>query len=135
MSNGKGFIWSTKEQKNSNFSGAKATVIGSGYANTIAIVNVCTSCFAANAAQRYVGGGKTDWFLPSKDELNALYNYGNRDAIGGFVNDGYWSSSQITSSAMFGGSSFEAWLQAFDDGEQATYYIINPGAVRPIRAF
>jgi hypothetical protein len=36
-----------------------------------------------------------DWFLPSKDELNLLYQ--NREAVGGFADTGYpsyWSSTQ-----------------------------------------
>ena len=48
---------------------------------------MCEQGDAANAAQRYEGGGKIDWALPPKDELNApCYHYTNRDAIGGFVN-------------------------------------------------
>ena len=52
-------------------SGALATVICSGYANTHASIPMCEQGDAANAAQRYEGGGKIDWALPSKDELNA----------------------------------------------------------------
>jgi hypothetical protein len=38
---------------------------------------------------QYSYGGFTGWFLPSKDELNAMYT--NRTAIGGFVSDWYWA--------------------------------------------
>src|SRR5665647_1913389 len=57
-----------------------------------------------------------DWFLPSKDGLNAmrteLYLYG----VGGFINigDPYWSSSEVF------GSVANAWVQAFSDGAQGT---------------
>ncbi|MDE6006197.1 MAG: DUF1566 domain-containing protein [Muribaculaceae bacterium] len=36
-------------------------------------------------------GGFTDWRLPTKEELMVLYN--NRNKIGGFVKDFYWSST------------------------------------------
>jgi len=36
----------------------------------------------------------TDWFLPSKDELAAMYDELKAHAVGGFANDSYWSSSE-----------------------------------------
>ena len=81
-------------------------------------------------------GGKTygDWYLPSKEELNLMYqNKATIDATAG-VNGGsgfasayYWSSTE--------GSSDGAWKQYFDNGYQNngnkyyTYY------VRAVRAF
>ena len=93
-------------------SGALATVICSGYANTHASIHMCELGEAANAAQRYEGGGKIDWALPSKDELNApCYYYTNRDAIGGFINNEHcWSSSQYELNY--------AWQQDFTSGNQ-----------------
>jgi len=38
-------------------------------------------------------GGYSDWYLPSKDELNKLYV--NRVAIGGFSTYFYWSSTEL----------------------------------------
>ena len=51
-------------------------------------------------------GGYSDWYVPSKDELNKLYV--NQAAIGGFTSDRYWSSSE---SAADG-----AWHEGFNDG-------------------
>ena len=50
-------------------------------------------------AAAYTGGEKTDWNLPTREELNILWEYPERDVIGGFGRDadggsavGYWSS-------------------------------------------
>ena len=54
-------------------SGADGTAIGTGRQNTIDILAECkTKGIAARIASQYRGGGKSDWYLPSKDELSAL---------------------------------------------------------------
>lgn len=66
--------------------------IGSGNANTTAIITGCsTAGIAAKVCADLVEGGNSDWFLPSRDELTKLYT--NRTAIGGFTNAIYLSSS------------------------------------------
>ena len=113
--------------------GAGGTVIGSGYANTTAILPNCNTGDAANAARSYSGGGLTDWSLASKDELNALYLYTNRDAIGGFTSNWYWSSSQDSSSGDVTKQSFGNGSQSIcqkSDIEYNCYW-----GVRPTRAF
>jgi len=58
--------------------------------------------------------GHQDWRVPTKDELNVLFN--NRAAIGGFNLTGsdpagwYWSASQT--------NGWSAWDQRFSDGYQ-----------------
>jgi hypothetical protein len=69
--------------------------------------------------------GYSDWYLPSKDELNKLYL--NRASIGGFVNTGYWSSSET--------STTNAWLQSFFTGAQISNEKFYGNYVRAIRAF
>ena len=100
--------------------------IGSGQYNTKLMLNVCTFG-AANAASAYNGGGKTDWFLPSKDELNEMYLASS--VLGGFQADRwYWSS--------FENNSGSAWYQRMSDGFQTGYNKVGTQAyVRPIRAF
>ena len=49
-----------------------------------------------------------DWFLPSKDELNKLYL--NKELIGNFQGDGYWSSTEEDQEG--------AWRQSFYNGYQ-----------------
>jgi hypothetical protein len=108
--------------------GATGTAIGTGLANTNAIIasqGATATSYAAGLARAYAGGGYTDWYLPSKDELNKLYL--NRIAIGGFASNDYWSSSES------GG--YFAWVQDFSDGIQYYGNKLNTVYVRAIRAF
>ncbi len=114
------------------------TAIGSGAANTKLMVDACKAG-AATSVSEFDGGGMTDWFLPSKDELNELYE--QRDTVGGFGigNDGssfdaYWSSTQ--SDAGTTGFADVAWTQYFDGGEQqGSDCKCNVYGVLPVRAF
>ena len=83
--------------------GATATALGTGSANTNSIIanqGASTGGFiyAAALAKAYNGGGFTDWYLPSQDELNKLFL--NKVAIGGF--DGtmnyFWTSTELSAS-------------------------------------
>ena len=128
---GRGYAYcSTKgETKDSKvIQKAQATSIGTGYPNTSALLAVCKSGDAAEQVRGYEGGGMTDWSLPSKDELNALYSYNGRDQIGGFAAFYYWSSSNSYSG--------EGWWQHFSDGYQnANHGIDSTYGVRPVRSF
>jgi hypothetical protein len=119
---------------------AAATAIGMGTANTNAIIarmndGIVTSSadYAAGLARGYVGaGGTSDWFLPSKDELKAMYDYsklsGFNSAQFGFNTGGHWSSSQNGANV--------AWFQNFGNGDQRSDGNKNAaGHVRPVRAF
>jgi len=77
-----------------------STILGTGLANTTAIVNGCaTTTIAAAICNNLSSGGYTDWYLPSRDELNRLYL--NRTTIGGFGNVSYWSSSQVATTTAW----------------------------------
>ena len=123
---------------------ATLTDVGSGQANTDKIVATQgTGSYAAQLCNDLVLGGYSDWFLPSKDELDKMYvnlhkgtdEYGviyepvGAFTTGGGTADGYWSSS--------GGWVDMAWAQFFDVGEQlgVTYGSINTEHVRCVRAF
>lgn len=73
--------------------------------------------------------GHRDWRLPTKGELNVLFN--NRATIGGFggsdsnPDSRYWSGTQC--------DKVEAWDQSFNDGVQDYNYTANHWAVRCVR--
>lgn len=101
------------------------TAIGSGFRNTKMMLGTCTFG-AANAANSYNGGGKSDWFLPSKDELNLLYL--QKAILGMSTVADYWSSSETLANV--------AWAQYFLDGRQfGDVSKLNTQTVRPVRAF
>ncbi len=105
---------------------ATGTVIATGLSNTMAIIaNQGAGSYAATVARSYTGGGFTDWYLPSKDELNKLYI--NKTAIGGFSSAYYWSSSEFNTSA--------AWIQNFNSGGQGNDFKVSANYVRAVRAF
>jgi len=107
------------------------TPIGTGRSNTQIIINACGESTAAGVAARYRGGGRQDWFLPSRDELNALFL--QRSVVGGFDGNAIlWSSSQPSMDLY---STYKAWNQSFSFGNQAVEYVGEANRVRPIRAF
>lgn len=109
--------------------GADGTSLGTGNQNTVDIMAGCsTAGIAARLCGDLVLNGYSDWYLPSKEELNKLYL--NRGAVGGFAAAGYWSSSEF--------SSTDAWGQdfgAFISGDQSPYAKNGNGRVRAVRAF
>lgn len=66
-----------------------------------------------------------DWRLPSKEELNLLYQ--NKEKIGRFTGYGYWSSTEDDWYNNY------AWFQSFTAGVQANYKKDNLYLVRPVR--
>ena len=137
--------------------GTYGRVIGTGYANTSAMIaQSSTAGKAATVARAFRGGGKTDWFLPSIDELNALCKWAFNDTVnaicnqsglgrfpyseglsltnGGFTPANYWSSTEYDwSSSEFDSGS--AWFQNFKYGGQNLYDENTTDYVRPVRAF
>ena len=101
-----------------------------GARNTIDIVAQSGNVAATSAAvycSELTYGGYSDWFLPSKDELNQMYV--NRVALAtSFSTDSlYWSSSEF--------ASVSAWTQYFASLLQAANDKGNGYYVRPVRSF
>jgi uncharacterized repeat protein (TIGR02543 family) len=91
--------------------GADGTAVGTGEQNTIDIEDGCTTFdTAADVCAILSLGGYSDWFLPSKDELNLMYENLKLFGIGGFTDGHYWSSSEYNAGL--------AWSQDFYDGGQ-----------------
>jgi uncharacterized repeat protein (TIGR02543 family) len=113
---------------------AQGTTIGTGQGNSTAIGSYCSSG-AAVTARAYGGGGLSDWFLPSEDELEALQAV--RATIGGFESASYWSSSEIVAgrSGAFAGPTQEAYPVHFPDGGSNLWYKYQTYHVRPVRMF
>jgi hypothetical protein len=114
--------------------GATATAIGTGSANTDAIISAqgaTETSYAAGLARAYTGGEYTDWFLPSKDELNQIYiNKSTLEAVSGFnafTNTYYWSSTEHDSD--------DALMQLFSIGHQLNFSKGYTSIVRAVRAF
>jgi len=117
--------------------GATGTAVGTGSANTDAIITEqgdTETSYAAGLARAYTGGGYNDWFLPSKDELNKMYT--NKATINTTASENsgsdfsatyYWSSTEV--------GTRNAWLQYFNGGNQ--YYLNKDRSdgVRAVRAF
>jgi hypothetical protein len=108
--------------------GASGTSIGTGANNTKIMIQNCNGGAGFEAANLNYGG-QTDWFLPSFDELQVIYNLRNSlglgagDAASGYL---YWSS---TESSDWIAASLVPWAGVGGQNKgQATPYL-------PIRAF
>jgi hypothetical protein len=118
---------------NATFDGVKA-----GQSNTKLIINTQgAGSYAAKLCDDLIIYSNTglfeDWYLPSKYELNLMYqNIGQGNAlglgnVGGFANLGYWSSTESGNA--------NAWAQRFDNGGQFFYSKGFNFYVRAVRAF
>ena len=87
--------------------GATGVAVGTGASNTQLIVNAQghTTSYAALLCHSYQKGDYADWYLPSKDELDLLYQ---QKGILGISAGDYWSSSEV--------SQGKAWEQEFGGG-------------------
>jgi hypothetical protein len=115
--------------------GADGTAIGTGAQNTTDIVNQLgsTADYAAKFCSDLNCGGYDDWFLPSKDELKAIWDNlvddgtGANSGAGGFAENTYWSSSEANSTNAIG--------REFSDGGWSYIYKDSTIYVRAVRAF
>ena len=109
------------------------TAIGSGWSNTKKLELAGISNFpAAKACVDFTVtvDGKTydDWFLPSKDELNEMYNN-----MGKLPVKVYWSSSEYTDKSNI---CVHIFNEEVEESKRQSYLSRNSYSyVRPLRAF
>ena len=110
--------------------GADGNAVGAGAQNTIDIVTGCsTAGIAAKICDDLVLGDYSDWYLPSKDELNLMYINLSLNGRGGFDSlTPHWSSTELDANS--------AYIQYLDNGSQTqsnkdnAFYL-----VRAVRSF
>lgn len=97
---------------NGSYVTTNARSVDDGQTNTELIVtSQGNGIYAAKLCDTLVAYGYDDWYLPSKNELNAIYQ--DKEAIGGFSSAFYWSSTEYNNT--------NAWGQDFTDGSQVSY--------------
>ncbi|MDH3243736.1 MAG: DUF1566 domain-containing protein [Saprospiraceae bacterium] len=113
--------------------------VGAGEMNTVLAIAMQTNDnttgeFAALLCAELMRAGYGDWYLPSKEELNLMYDQRaiintSSTANGGsaFVGADYWSSTELTTSG--------ASEQNFGNGTQNNQSKQGLNRVRAIRAF
>ena len=131
----KGLISATSNQTSATWgcygtllSNCNGTLVGTGQANTTAIV---TGCSTANTAARIcndlVLNGYSDWYLPSSGELDRMYTTLKLNNLVNFTSGQYWSSSQYSSTSSRT-KSFSNGTN-YNSSKSSSYY------VRAIRSF
>ncbi len=105
-----GIIWDPNQPSGSGTAGTSST-IGSGNANTSNIVGqIGSGSYAAETCLNLTIGGYSDWLLPSKDELAAMYTNLHLNGLGAFVPASYWTSTETTTATI-------VWYHKFDTGQ------------------
>ncbi len=84
---------------------------------------------AKRVCEELILNGYSDWHLPSKEELNALYVNLKQLGVGGFADEFYWSSEE--------GFNNHAVNQYFGNGSQRQYpkLVSHSTCVRAVRSF
>ena len=124
--------WDNGNYQNIKTNFVTATAIGTGSANTDAIIQQLGATppgYAALTCRSLVLNGFKDWFLPSKDELFLVKKNLFDAGFGNFQATAYWSSSTDNV------SDFYVWLQNFNNDTPVLTNISLDEGVRAVRAF
>ena len=109
--------------------------VGRGFYNSEFLIQIAQARGGFNWAVRlcdnYEHNGFSDWFLPSRDELNFAYGNLYLRGLGNFRQEQYWSSTGWTDSW----GSYRAWYINFADGKHDNQNAAQQRRVRPIRQF
>lgn len=92
-------------------------------------IDNCNWDEAKEACKNFRGGGKSDWYLPSREELKYIYkNVRESDLVLPALFPYYWSSEQDRDKTL-------AYAQYILTGEQGTNYKYMGNYVRAVRSF
>jgi hypothetical protein len=127
----------------STFIVGTSSAVGSGKENTKFIVEAMKRAgLRDTAAQRctaYDLGGYTDWFLPSREELNLVYKNLQAKGLASYDDGyGYWSSTQVNAEEANTQNFVRANASGIDTtyaGKQGSFIKDYALCVCPIRAF
>jgi hypothetical protein len=121
---GNGIQWSNSYST----TGATNDAIGAGKPNSDLMLSMLgNGNHAVYRCDTSTIGDTNDWYLPSKLELDAMYNNLHLKGYGNFYSFRYWSSTE--KDINYG------WCQFFADGTKFYYSKLNIYYVRPIRSF
>jgi uncharacterized membrane protein len=123
---------STQWSSSGTLIGGTGTAIGDGITNTTTVAAWLDGDGQTDRAAQLccdlTEGGYSDWFLPSKNELDLMYTNLYQQGVGDFTVDFYWSSSEF--------SDIAACRQYFDNfGNQTNTFKFGEFRVRAVRAF
>ena len=113
---------------NGDWVNATGSCIGCGYPNTEQIHNKCSDFICFNAAEtcyRLELNGYSDWYLPSKVELELMYANLKQNGFGNFGIAWYWSSTESNPNS--------AYEMDFNNGTVEAHPKTNFSRVRPVR--
>ncbi|NCZ88880.1 MAG: DUF1566 domain-containing protein, partial [Actinobacteria bacterium] len=107
--------------------GATFTSTGSDCATACRYLEAAPTDQSTGVAWAYTNNGKSDWHLPSRNELNELRQ--QAASVGGFAATEYWSSSEYVDRYYASAQAFLGQAQFIQVKSVATF------RVRPVRAF
>lgn len=108
--------------------GATGSAVGTGQANTAAIVAVQgAGNYAAKLCDDLVLNGYSDWFLPSIEELHLMYDTLCKKGIADLAYGVYWSSTEYSNDI--------AWDMLYMNGMKLYVYKNGVYDVRAVRSF
>ena len=100
--------------------------------NLIPALGGAERCTAVLLCKSLTMGGFSDWFLPTKGQLDLMYKNLRKAGLGKFASDWYWSSSINQESNNENGS---AYCQSFSRGSSVLMSLGFKARVRAVRAF
>lgn len=117
--------------EDNSLTNATGTAIGTGQQNTTLIMTNCgISGTSADYCNSLLMSGFSDWFLPSRDELLAIYTNLKLNGYGNLSWDNYWSSTESLATPLYYAEAIN-----FSDGSVFDWNKYAGAKTRAIRKF